>query len=346
MKPKSFESSWLKRNCCFTSTETVGLLGTGSQDGHLDFHTAPELCKSRYNLFFFLPGADAPHVYVHALTLWCFHSLISTHTFRRALTASVDRRIIPLQWRWRNQFWQSLEEGAGKRCSECAQTPKLQALVCDILPSTTAVFSYAIGSRKLSANEQFFVGAQTVVSLLQTTEINQGVSFIAANKVYTSTNKTTIVWIETELYFFTRGGCVSCLRGCLGARLLLQSYWYRTLSEGADRVGRQLRRDEEYPFNGVTISGRVWRKVPESDARSVPKPLTRLSSSLSQRGRTNVHTRDLEYPDTVLRTINVIIFIMLDTYPSEAAASLDGVKRIQKLSHLFWGSPSIKGSHC
>ena len=27
--------------CCFTSTETVGLLGTpGAQDGHLDFHTA------------------------------------------------------------------------------------------------------------------------------------------------------------------------------------------------------------------------------------------------------------------------------------------------------------------
>ena len=43
---------------------------------------------------------------------------------------------------------------------------KLQALVYDILPSTTAVFSYAIGSRKLSANEQFFLGAQTVVSLL------------------------------------------------------------------------------------------------------------------------------------------------------------------------------------
>ena len=32
---------WLK--CCFTSTETVGLLGTGPQDVHLDFHTAPEL---------------------------------------------------------------------------------------------------------------------------------------------------------------------------------------------------------------------------------------------------------------------------------------------------------------
>ena len=70
---------------------------------------------------------------------------------------------------------------------------KLPALVYDILPSTTALFSYAIGSTKLSANKQFFVNTQTVVSLLQTTQIKQGVSFIAAIKVYTSTNKTTIV---------------------------------------------------------------------------------------------------------------------------------------------------------
>ena len=70
---------------------------------------------------------------------------------------------------------------------------RLQALVYDILPSTTAVFNYAIGSRKLSANEQFIVGAQTVVGLLQSTQIKQGVSFLAVNKVYTSTNKTTIV---------------------------------------------------------------------------------------------------------------------------------------------------------
>ena len=31
--------------CCFTSTETVGLLGTAAQDGHLNSHTAPELSK-------------------------------------------------------------------------------------------------------------------------------------------------------------------------------------------------------------------------------------------------------------------------------------------------------------
>ena len=30
---------------CFTSTETVALLGTGAQDIHLDFHTLSELSK-------------------------------------------------------------------------------------------------------------------------------------------------------------------------------------------------------------------------------------------------------------------------------------------------------------
>ena len=54
-------------------------------------------------------------------------------------------------------------------------------------------------------------------------------------------------------FFFTRGGCVSCSRGCLGVRLLLQSYQYPNLSEeGADRVAGQLRGDKECPFSGVT----------------------------------------------------------------------------------------------
>ena len=41
---------------------------------------------------------------------------------------------------------------------------KLQTPVYDILPSTTAVFSYAIESRKLSANAQFFVGSSKFVT--------------------------------------------------------------------------------------------------------------------------------------------------------------------------------------
>ena len=81
---------------------------------------------------------------------------------------------------------------------------------------------------------------------------------------------------ESNFFFFTRGGCVSCLRVCLDARLLPQSYQYPNLSEGADRVGGQLRGDKECPFSGVTKSGRVWRKVPESDARSVSNTGTLL----------------------------------------------------------------------
>ena len=42
------------------------------------------------NRTLFIPRADAPRVYVRAWTLCCFHSLISTQTFRRALTESVD----------------------------------------------------------------------------------------------------------------------------------------------------------------------------------------------------------------------------------------------------------------
>ena len=43
----------------------------------------------------------------------------------------------------------------------------------------------------------------------------------------------------------------------------------RTFSESADRVAGQLRGDKECPFSGIAKSARFWRKVPESDARSV-----------------------------------------------------------------------------
>ena len=82
------------------------------------------------------------------------------------------------------------------------ECPKLQvqALVYNILPSTTAIFSYAIGSRKLSANKQFFIGAQTVVSLLQTTQIISDICFITDHVVYASSNNTKIILIKTELF--------------------------------------------------------------------------------------------------------------------------------------------------
>ena len=50
------------------------------------------------------------------LLFHCFYSHISTKTFRRALTASVDS---PFSGVTKSG---SLEEGAGKRCSECDYT--------------------------------------------------------------------------------------------------------------------------------------------------------------------------------------------------------------------------------
>ena len=65
---------------------------------------------------------------------------------------------------------------------------KLQALLYDILPSTTA-----IGLRKLSANEQFFVGAQTVVIKFVTDNSNYIRRLFYNYVAYASSNKTKIV---------------------------------------------------------------------------------------------------------------------------------------------------------
>ena len=103
----------------------------------------PKSFESRRNCF--LPVADAPHVYVRAWALGCFHSLITTQTFWRALIASVDScaetKSAP---QWRNQFWQSLEEGAGKRCSECGKSSV--SVANRVCASDVVVTSYPLAS--------------------------------------------------------------------------------------------------------------------------------------------------------------------------------------------------------
>ena len=56
----------------------------------------------------------------------------------------------------------------------------------------------------------------------------------------------------------------------------------RTFRRVPDRVSGQLRGDKECPFSGVTKSGRVWRKVPESDARSAAAELCLQLTILDQ----------------------------------------------------------------
>ena len=130
---------------------------------------------------------------------------LGTQWIRSLSETSTLQRPLPTLSLWRS---------AGTCRTQGIISHKLQALVYDIFPSTTAVFSYAIRSRKLSANEQVFVGALTVVRLLQTTQMISDVCFKTDHVAYASKNKTRIVWIKTEL-FFTRGGCVSCLRATL-----------------------------------------------------------------------------------------------------------------------------------
>ena len=131
----------------------------------------------------------------------------------------------------------------------------------------------------MSANEQFFVGAQTVVCLLQTTQIKQGVSFIAAKKVYTSTNKTTVVCIETELFFVLPGVDASHVYvraralGCFHSLISTETF-RRALTGSVDSCA-----ETECPFSGVTKSGRVWKNGSESNSRSVPRVLTNADDS-------------------------------------------------------------------
>ena len=105
---------------------------------------------------------------------------------------------------------------------------ELQALVYNILPSTVAVFSYAIGSRKLSDNEAIFCRCSDISKLVKTTQFISDVCFITD----ASSNKTKIVSIETELsffFFFLPGVDAPRVYGaCLGGRL----HWFTRPKEG------------------------------------------------------------------------------------------------------------------
>ena len=126
------------------------------------------------------------------------------------------------------------------------QTP---AQVYDILPSTTAVFSYAIGSRKLLANEQFFCWCSNNSKFLTNNSdyirrlfYNGPCCLRQLKKIKKSFES------RRNSFFLTWGGDTSCLCACLGARVLLQSDQYPNLSEGADRISGQLRGDKELPL--------------------------------------------------------------------------------------------------
>ena len=66
--------------CCFTSTETVGLLGTGAQDVHLDSCEDVPLVEFKYLVFTRLPGESYRRRFRSLLLYLCyvFRALINS----------------------------------------------------------------------------------------------------------------------------------------------------------------------------------------------------------------------------------------------------------------------------
>ena len=97
---------------------------------------------------------------------------------------------------------------------------KLQALVYAILLSTTAIFSYAIGSRKLSANEQFFVGTQESNSskfVMNNSNYIRCLFYVVMLLTPAQIKPESFEMRQNFFIFFTQCRCASCLCACLGA---------------------------------------------------------------------------------------------------------------------------------
>ena len=80
--------------CCFTSTETVGLLGTGAQDSHLDFHTAPELWKWRRRKIFNSQNMAVSAAILCCLQLWVCDVMNKVGNYYRSVTVVSPQSLV------------------------------------------------------------------------------------------------------------------------------------------------------------------------------------------------------------------------------------------------------------
>ena len=150
--------------------------GRGAQDGHLDFHTAPEL----FNFYIFI------YIYISkkfSLPFQCWFT--STETTRlitngeHRTTTSTFTRLLNCANLHAGRSVQLLLAARGWR--------RLQASTYYIIPPNTATTGYATGP---TAFRWCSNGSMLVY--------NRRVSLIPAHNVYTSTNKTEIAGTERE----------------------------------------------------------------------------------------------------------------------------------------------------
>ena len=115
----------------------------------------------------------------------------------------------------------------------------------------------------------FFVVVQTVISFLQTTQILSDVCFITDHVL-------TPAQMKPKSFESRRNSFSSFLPGVDAPRVYVRAWALGCIHSliSTETFRTALTGDKEYPFSGVTKSGRVWRKVPESGARSVCVCLT------------------------------------------------------------------------
>ena len=121
---------------------------------------------------------------------------------------------------------------------------KLQALVYDILPSTTAVFIYAIAwvpeNRQLTSS--FFIGAQTLSSKFVTNNSNyiRRLFYVAMLLTPAQIKPKSPFESARNSFFHTHGGCVSCkyvrasALGCFHSLTSIQTFRRRALTASVD----------------------------------------------------------------------------------------------------------------
>ena len=121
-----------------------------------------------------------------------------------------------------------------------------------------------------------------MVTLLQATQIISDVCFITDHVAYASSDKTKIVIRDGTLFIYFLPGVdvphVSVRAwalGCFYSHISTRTFW-RALTASVDSCAVI---KIECPFNGGTKSGRVWMKVPESNAGSVPSSNTPVSTT-------------------------------------------------------------------
>ena len=136
--------------CCFTSTETARLIRTAAQEGHLGFHTAPELCEAGTIMDLYNIGSRVQYNYRCALPRLstvrlsnCFHasvqpvlpSLSRKHTERNLSPVSITAHLISLS-------------GHFCHCQKCRMVCEQMFIKLTVWPNEVAyVYSLSIDYR-------------------------------------------------------------------------------------------------------------------------------------------------------------------------------------------------------